>query len=145
MNKCKWSQNSFCQVMVFKNTTTKVGCDGLHAACNPKRNLDLVDTRNRSGPKRPGWGGRRAGAGAPRANLNRLLHGRDSKLLKVAVEKLAADPELRAFLLLLARAATEGALPQTTKQLITRALGTPEREAAAVTLKRMRQGVSHVS
>lgn len=71
----------------------------------------------------PAWGGKRAGAGAPRANLNRLVHGRNSKLLKVAVEKLSQDPELRAFLLLLARATTEGELPQSTKQLITRSLG----------------------
>ena len=98
-------------------------------------------------PKKPkphrGWGGKREGAGAPVANLNRLLHGRQSKLLKVAVEKLAADPELRAFLLLLARAATTGEIPQTTKHLITRALGDRPlgREAATIRLKRMREGV----
>lgn len=96
---------------------------------------------------RPRWGGRRAGAGAPRANLNHLVHGRDSKLLKVAVDKLAEDPELRAFLLLLARAATTGEIPQTTKQLITRALGGHplKREAASIHLKKMREGVSYES
>lgn len=47
MSKCKWSQNSFCQVMVFKNTDTKVGCDGRHAACLPSRSLDLEDIRFR--------------------------------------------------------------------------------------------------
>ncbi len=95
----------------------------------------------------PSWGGKREGAGAPVANLNRLLHGRQSKLLRLAVEKLAADPELRAFLLLLARAATTGEIPQTTKQLITRALGDHPlgREAATIRLKRMREGVSRES
>ena len=98
-------------------------------------------------PKKPkphrGWGGKREGAGAPVANLNRLLHGRQSKLLRVAVEKLAADPELRAFLLLLARAATTGEIPQTTKHLITQALGDRplRREAATIRLKKMREGV----
>lgn len=90
------------------------------------------------------WGGKRRGAGAPQGNLNRLSHGHQSKLLRIAVEKLAADPELRAFLLLLARAATQGELPQTTKKLITRALGGRPliREAASIRLKKLR-GVNH--
>lgn len=94
-------------------------------------------------PRNPSWGGRRAGAGAPHFNLNRLVHGRNSKLFKMAVERVAQDPELRAFLLLLARAATEGELPQTTKELIIRALGNRplRREAASIRLKRMREGV----
>lgn len=89
-------------------------------------------------PRKPGWGGKRAGAGAPRANLNRLVHGRDSKLLRLAVEKLAEDPELRAFLLLLARAAIQGELPQTTKNLILKALPSPRREAAVARLRGLR-------
>lgn len=90
------------------------------------------------------WGGKRKGAGAPLGNLNRLIHGRQSNLLKVAVEKLAADPEMRAFLLLLARAATQGEIPQTTKRLITRALGGRplRREAASIRLQKLR-GVNH--
>ena len=93
----------------------------------------------------PGWGGKRPGAGAPAFNLNRLTHGQQSRLIKLAVEKLAEDPELRAFLLLIARAATEGEIPETTKRIITKALGkTPlRREAATIRLKRMREGVSH--
>ena len=99
-------------------------------------------------PKKPtpnrGWGGKRAGAGAPTANLNRLIHGRQSKLLRLAIEKLAADPELRAFLLLIARAATEGEIPATTKRLILKALGNKplRREAASIRLKKIREGVS---
>lgn len=68
------------------------------------------------------WGGKRKGAGAPRGNLNRLKHGRQSKLIKKAVEKLAADEELRAFLLFIARAATEGEIPETTRKLLQHAL-----------------------
>ena len=94
--------------------------------------------RNEPKPTRIGWGGKRPGAGAPAANLNRLVHGKASQLLKHAVDKLAADPELRAFLLLVARAATTGEIPETTKRLITEALASPRREAAAVTLRRLR-------
>lgn len=89
-------------------------------------------------PHNPGWGGRRPGAGAPRGNLNAIKHGRSSKLIQTAVDKLAADPELRAFLLLIARAATTGELPETTKRIITRALASPQREAAAARLRRLR-------
>jgi len=89
---------------------------------------------------KPGWGGRRPGAGAPQHNLNRLTHGQDSKLIRTAVEKLAADPELRAFLLLIARAAVEGEIPQTTKQLIMQTLGktTAGAQVAARQLRRLR-------
>jgi hypothetical protein len=83
-------------------------------------------------PKKPGWGGRRQHAGAPPGNLNRLLHGRQSKVLRQAVEKMAADPELRYFFYLVARAITgEGAegLPETTKRLIIRLMEPPEAKA----------------
>lgn len=70
--------------------------------------------------RRPGWGGRRPGAGAPRGNLNRLSHGKQSQLLKGAVKKLVRDPELRALLLMIARVATTGDLPDTTRKLIIR-------------------------
>jgi hypothetical protein len=81
---------------------------------------------------RPGWGGKRKDAGAPRGNLNRLIHGRQSKILRQAVEKMAADPELRYFFYLVARAITgEGAegLPETTKRLIIRLMEPPEAKA----------------
>lgn len=75
---------------------------------------------------RRSWGGRRVGAGAPPGNLNRLIHGRQSKLLKRAVEKLAADPEMRVFLYLVARSATDGTLPETTRRLVRKVLQTPQ-------------------
>ena len=92
-------------------------------------------------PHNPSWGGSRPGAGAPVGNLNAIKHGRNSKLIQVAVDRLAADPELIAFLLLLARAAVDGELPQTTKQLILKALPSPRREAAVARLKRLRDEV----
>lgn len=147
MAMCKWSQDNLCQVMVLKNTDTKVTCDGRHAACLPSRKLNLEDIRNRKPPQKRGWGGRRVGAGAPRGNLNRLVHGRDSKLIRHAVEKLAQDPELRAFLLLIARAATTGEIAETTRQNIIRVLGDSplRRQVATISLKQMREGVSHES
>ncbi len=69
-----------------------------------------------------GWGGKRPGAGAPAHNLNAFTHGNRSKLLQVAIDKLASDPELRAFLFMVARAASAGKLSQTTKQLILKAV-----------------------
>ena len=51
-------------------------------------------------------GGIRPGAGAPKGNLNRLVHGRKSKQVRTAIEKLTSDPELRPllrFLLIFAR------------------------------------------
>jgi len=86
-----------------------------------------------------GWGGRRDGAGAPHGNLNAIKHGRQSKLIQTAVNKLAADPELRAFLLLIARAATTGEIPETTKKLIFKALPSPKMEAASRRLKKLRE------
>jgi len=47
-------------------------------------------------------GGIRPGAGAPEGNLNRLVHGRRSKQISAAIEKLASDPELRPLLKFLA-------------------------------------------
>jgi hypothetical protein len=70
----------------------------------------------------PRWGGHRAGSGAPHGNLNHLVHGQRSSLLKIAVARLAADRELRAFLILIARAATQGVIPETTRRLIIQAL-----------------------
>lgn len=66
----------------------------------------------------PDWGGKRAGAGAPRFNLNRLLHGHQSKLLKKGIERMAADPEMRAVLLIIARLALHGEVPPQTKHAI---------------------------
>jgi hypothetical protein len=82
--------------------------------------------------RKAGWGGKRKHAGAPPGNLNRLLHGRQSKLLRQAIEKMAADPELRVFFYLVARAVTgEGAegLPETTKRLIIRLMEPAETKA----------------
>lgn len=81
-------------------------------------------------PRKPklhrGWGGKRAGTGAPLGNLNRLIHGRQSKFLRRAVEKLAADPEMRVFLILVTRITTEGALPETTRKLIRKYAESPQ-------------------
>lgn len=43
-------------------------------------------------------GGNRPGAGAPVGNLNRLVHGKRSKQVDAALEKLASDPELKPLL-----------------------------------------------
>lgn len=53
-------------------------------------------------PKRPGRGGRRAGAGAPRGNMNALKHGLRSKQFAALGAILAADPKVRQSLLALA-------------------------------------------
>jgi len=89
-------------------------------------------------PSQPSWGGKRAGAGAPAGNLNAIKTGEHSKLIKYAVEKLAADKELRAFLLLIARAATTGEIPQTTQKLIYEALDTTQHLQATAALRRLR-------
>lgn len=69
-----------------------------------------------------GWGGRRAGAGAPTFNLNRLKHGQQSKLLKKGIERMAEDPLMRAVLLIIARLATQGEVPPQTRQAIQAAM-----------------------
>jgi hypothetical protein len=85
-----------------------------------------------------GWGGKREGAGAPEGNMNAIKTAEHSKLIKYAVEKLAAYKELRAFLLLIARAATTGEIPQTTQRLIYEALDTTQHLQATAALKRLR-------
>ena len=59
-----------------------------------------------------------------------------------AVEVLAEHKELRPFLLLIARAAVEGEIPQTTRQLIIKSLGetTTGMLAATSQLRRLRDG-----
>lgn len=95
-------------------------------------------------PQRPtsGWGGRRKGAGAKPGTMNRLRHGNRSALIRRAVEVLAEHKELRPFLLLIARAAVEGEIPQTTRQLIIKSLGesTTGMQVAARQLRRLRDG-----
>lgn len=88
----------------------------------------------------PSWGGKRQGAGAPVSNLNAIKTGEHSQLIQTAIDKLAADPKLRAFLLLLARAAIDGELPQTTKSLIIKTINkrTLDLQQAALKLKRLR-------
>ena len=122
MAKCKFSQNSLCQVLVLRNTDTKVTCDGHHAACLPSRKLNLEDIRDRKPQKPPGWGGRRAGAGAPTFNLNRLIHGQQSKLLNKGIEKMAGCVVAVAVLLIIARLATQGEVPPQTKRAIQAAM-----------------------
>ncbi len=63
-------------------------------------------------------GGKRPGAGAPRGNLNRLVHGRRSKLLERGVEKICQDPDLLAVLYLIASLAESDTLPPETKEAI---------------------------
>ncbi len=71
---------------------------------------------------REGRGGRRAGAGAPKGNLNHLKDGNRSNLIRKAVDKLAEDPELRVLFLVLARATVDGEIPRTTRKLIHKAI-----------------------
>jgi hypothetical protein len=61
----------------------------------PKIPSRPVDPRIQPFPRRPGRGGRRPGAGAPRGNTNALKHGVYSKRLQLATLILAAVPELR--------------------------------------------------
>jgi hypothetical protein len=93
-------------------------------------------------PARAGWGGKRRGAGAPKGSLNHLVNGSRSALIRRAVELLADHKELRPFLLLLARAAAEGEIPQTTRRLILHSLGktTLGMQAATIKLRRLRDG-----
>lgn len=69
---------------------------------------------------RKGWGGKRENAGAPVGNLNRLVHGGQSRLVKKGIEKLAEDPDLRAILYLIGRLAVNGIVPASTRRLITK-------------------------
>ena len=52
---------------------------------------------------KPGWGGRRPGAGAPKGNLNGLKHGLRSRQLRRLAERWARDPQMRAVLAAYAR------------------------------------------
>ena len=51
-------------------------------------------------------GGKRPGAGAPRGNLNRVTHGRRSKLITALVEDMLKDPRRRRELQELSRQGT---------------------------------------
>jgi hypothetical protein len=53
--------------------------------------------------KHPNWGGKRAGAGAPRGNLNGLKHGRYSRQQALIVQALADIPEARDALINIAK------------------------------------------
>ncbi len=90
--------------------------------------------------KHKGWGGRRKGAGAPIGSFNHLKTGKRSALIRRAVAVLAEHKELRPFLLLIARAAVEGEIPQTTRRLILQALGDKPTVmlGTTVALKRLR-------
>jgi hypothetical protein len=69
--------------------------------------------------KTPGHrGGKRQGAGAPRGNLNRLKHGRRSKLIERGVEKICQDPDLLAILYLISALAESDSLPPQTKEVV---------------------------
>jgi hypothetical protein len=69
----------------------------------PKEN-QRPSTRNqrKSALKKRGWGGRRAGAGAPKGNLNGFKHGRRSRQLAEVVMFVAANPTTRATMISLA-------------------------------------------
>jgi hypothetical protein len=90
----------------------------------------------------PGWGGRRPGTGVKPGTMNNLQHGRRSALISHAVHVLAEHKELRPFLLLISRAAVQGEIPQTTRQLIIQELQktTFGMQIAARELKRLRDG-----
>lgn len=146
MKQCQWSQTNLCQVFLLKGSLTKVTCDGLKdRSCS--KNLDIEDIRHRKPdhcpdplclPDLPGalrcnpspkeakprsrWGGKRAGAGAPPFNLNRLTHAQRSRVVRRAIARMAQDPELRALLYIIARLADEGTVPVRTKRMIQFAL-----------------------
>ena len=88
----------------------------------------------------PSWGGKRRGAGAPKGSFNHLKNGSRSALIRHAVEVLVKHKELRPFLLLIARAAVDGEIPQITRRLILKTLGDKPlgMYKAAITLKRLR-------
>jgi len=65
-------------------------------------------------------GGQRPGAGAPIGNLNHLVHGGRSKLLKAGIQKMADDPMMRAVLYIIARLALNNHIPAPTRRLIVR-------------------------
>jgi hypothetical protein len=90
--------------------------------------------------KKPGWGGKRRGAGLKRGTPINLKHGGRSTLIRRAVDILAKNKELRPFLLLIARAAIDGEIPQTTRRLIIQSLGktTTGMLSASSQLKRLR-------
>jgi hypothetical protein len=73
-------------------------------------------------PKKAAWGGRRAGAGAPKGSMNHLINGSRSALIHRAIDLLTDHPELRPILMLLSRLVTDGTIPQTTRRLLLKAL-----------------------
>lgn len=92
MGKCKWSDDGFCQLFAIRYGNIHPACDGQvlpgqKNACRQGK-LDLVNVRQPGDPpdperkNHPGRGGRRAGAGAPRGNLNAIRSGAFSKQLK---------------------------------------------------------------
>lgn len=147
MQKCKFSDEwGLCTVKVLQGTVTRVTCDGLKdrscagykITCPP--GIKVEDIRDRK-PKRS-WGGRRIGAGAPQGNLNRLVSGGRSKLLRQGIAKLAEDPEMRAVLLIIARLATEGVVPASTKKLILK-ITQPRHRTRRQIKQLMTQAVNH--
>lgn len=122
MVKCQWSENNLCQVFVVLGSVTKISCDGLKdRSCEGKAgNIEDIRDRQRreialektaiavaTGQRiRPGRGGRRTGAGAPRGNLNALKSGafslqlkraylEEGRILKKAKESRASQTEKR--------------------------------------------------
>jgi hypothetical protein len=73
--------------------------------------------------KKSGWGGRRAGAGAPSGSMNHLKTGNRSAQIRRAIALLGEHEELRPLLYLIARLATDGEVPKNTRRLINKALG----------------------
>jgi len=61
----------------------------------------ISDNPSKSAAKKPGRGGRRSGAGAPKGNLNALKTGLYSKQFAALGALLAADPRIRKNLLAL--------------------------------------------
>jgi hypothetical protein len=72
--------------------------------------------------KSSSWGGRRAGAGAPKGTMNHLVNGSRSAQIRRAIDVLAEHEELRPLLYLVIRLATEGEVQKTTMQLIEKSL-----------------------
>lgn len=81
MAKCKWSVDGICQCFLIIGSNDHPACDGERKIACGQGRLDLVDFRDLKPKRNPGRGGRRAGAGAPKGNLNAIKSGVYSKQL----------------------------------------------------------------
>jgi DNA-directed RNA polymerase subunit RPC12/RpoP len=84
--------------------------------------VDLVEPAACIPCKKKKSGGPRIGAGAPFGNLNHLVHGRRSDLLRHGIKRLVSDPSLHYMLIILAQFVLAGDFPPGTKAVFSRAV-----------------------